>query len=237
MDELQAKVLGYKPSKKAKKTLADTKLLLLVGPTGSGKNTLEQALLKTGSFKPIVTHTTRRPRENNGILEKDGDEYHFISTIQALKMLEDHKFVEAAYTHRYLYGTSVAEFEIAKKEGKIPVADIDIKGVRSYRELTSGVIAVFLLPPSFKVLINRLVNRYGKSHDQEDIKIRLATALDELSELLNTDYYYAIINSDISTTSQKVTGIVRGTKKHKSGSKSLDLAQKLIDDIKKYLAK
>ena len=228
-------ILGYKPSSEAKKLLANSKLLLLVGPTGSGEDTLEKRLLKTGSFKPIVTHTTRPPRENNGVLENDGDEYHFVTTALALNMLKEHKFVEAAYTHKYLYGTSIKEFEAAKREGKIAVADIDIKGVRSYRNLTAGVIAVFLLPPSFKVLIERLIKRYGKSHDQEDIKLRLATALDELSELLNTDYYHPIINNNIETTLNNVIDIARGVEKIKTDPKPLNLAKKLINEIQEYL--
>ncbi|MHB1865493.1 MAG: guanylate kinase [Candidatus Saccharimonadales bacterium] len=236
MDELQTQILGYKPGKEAKAVLADTKVLLLVGPTGSGKNTLERELLKTGNFKPIVTHTSRKPRINNGQVERDGDEYHFITAPKAIKMLKERKFIEAAYTHGYLYGTSIEEFKIAKQEGKIAVADIDIKGVRSYRQLSTNVLSVFLLPPSFNILIDRLIARYGKSHREEDIKVRLATALDELSELLNTDYYHSIVNFDISTTTNKVLDIVNGGLLPKTNPNALKLAQQLIDDIKKYLA-
>ncbi len=72
-------------------------------------------------------------------------------------MLDSKKFVEAAFTHEHLYGTSLEEFAISTKEGKIAVADIDIKGVRSYRELSNNVIAVFILPPNFKALSQRLI--------------------------------------------------------------------------------
>lgn len=235
MDELESKILGYKPKTEVKSLLKNYRILLLVGPTGSGKNTLERELIKTGNFKTIVTHTTRKARINRGIPEQNGKDYYFISIKTALEMLEERKFIEAAYTHGKLYATSIEEFKIAKREGKIAVADIDIKGVRSYRQLSNKIIAVFLLPPSFKILLERLIARYGKSRDQEDIKIRLATALDELSELMNTDYYL-IVNNNISTTTSKVLRIIEGKSKLQTSQQELRLAQKLIDDIKAYLS-
>lgn len=235
MDELQAKILGYKPSHEAIELLANNKILLLVGPTGSGKNTLEKELLKDGRFKPIVTHTTRAPRYNHGVKEIDGDEYHFVSVKQALNMLDKQLFIEVAFTHGNLYGTSLEEFRLAKNEGKIAVADIDIKGVRSYRQLTDKVTAVFLLPPSFKILLNRLITRYGQAHDEEDIKVRLATALDELAELIDTNYYLPIINNNIELTTKTVLAVINNNQKIKPDPKALNLAQCLINDIKKYL--
>jgi guanylate kinase len=236
MDELQTNILSYQPTSEVRKLFKQTKVLLLVGPTGAGKNTLEQELLKTGLFRPIVTHTTRVPRINRGLLESNGNEYHFISERGAIQMMKEHKFIETAFTHGHLYGTSIQEFKIAKKEGKIPVADIDIKGVRSYRQLSDKVTAIFLLPPSFQILIDRLIARYGKSRNQADIKLRLATALDELSELVNSDYYYSIINNNMALTTKKVLAIVAGKQLPKPSPRAKALALALIDDIKTYLS-
>ncbi len=236
MDRLETSILAYSPTEESKNLLKKTKILLLVGPTGSGKNTLEQELLKTGKYKPLVTHTTRHPRINRGVMEQNGNEYYFISEAEAIKMLKDKKFIEAAFTHNHLYGTSVEEFKIAKAQDKIPVADIDIKGVRVYRQLSDQVTAVFLLPPSFKALIDRLIFRYGKSQDQAEIKLRLGTALDELSELLNTDYYFALVNNRISVSTKQVLDIVDGKKKLAPNKNALKVANKVIIDIKSYLA-
>jgi len=236
MDILQTETLGYKPNPKVKELLKDIQLLLLVGPTGSGKNTLEQELLKTGQFRPLVTHTTRPPRENQGVIEVDGDEYHFISRDKALEMLRSHEFIEAAYTHTNMYGTSIKELERASKESKIAVADIDVKGVRAYRELMDNVTPVYLLPPSFKILIERLTRRYGESRDREDIKIRLSTALEELSDLLDSNYYHIIVNEDKSISLGKVLEVFKGSKEYLNNEENLKIAKDLADQIKDYLA-
>ena len=236
MDELQRKILAYQPSDDVQKVLEATDLLLLVGPTGSGKNTLERELKKTGHFRPIVTHTTRSPRINHGQLEQEGDEYHFLNDQQAISMLKERQFIEVAYTHGHFYGTSVNEFRLAKQEAKTPVADIDIKGVKSYRQLSDRVIAVFLLPPSFQVMIERLMARYGKIQSQGDINTRLATALDELYELIGADYYHPIINDHLEQTTDRVLDIVNHHLAPSINLKARDLAQTMIADIKNYLA-
>jgi guanylate kinase len=153
-----------------------------------------------------------------------------------MKMLEQGDFVEAAFTHGYLYGTSIKEFKVAKNEGKIAVADIDIKGVRAYRNLSNKVKAIFLLPPSFDILIKRLISRYGKSHNQEDIIVRLNTALSELHELLNTSYYYLIINYDIAETTKQVLKIMSDSAKSEPNAKAIPLAKQLIKGIDSYIA-
>jgi guanylate kinase len=235
MDLLQTAIAGYTPEANVKQILKDVQLVLLVGPTGSGKNTLEQELLKTGQFRPLVTHTTRAPRENHGVMEVDGDEYHFISTEEALSMLKNQEFVEAAYTHTNMYGTSIEELSLAARESKIAVADLDVKGVRAYCQLMENLTPIFLLPPSFKILIERLTNRYGELHEREDIKIRLATAIDELSELLDSDYYHIIVNEDKSISLGKVLEVVNGSTYYLNNDQNRQVASQLIDKIKDYL--
>lgn len=235
MPDLKNMILDYQPNPDVKNLLSSASILLLVGPTGTGKNTLEKQLLKTGKFKQIITHTTRPPRINHGVLEQDGEEYHFVSDSQAMQLLKEHQFVEAALTHGHLYGTSISEFKTATKEGKIAVADIDIKGVKSYQSLSPNVKAIFLLPPSFEVLIKRLVDRYGQSHDKQDIKVRLNTALAELNELLNSNFYYLMVNTDINETTGEVLKIVSEKLDPEPNPEALQLAKQLISDIKDYL--
>ena len=238
MDELKdIDLKAYSPSAKTKQLIKDTRILLLVGPTGSGKDTLARELLKTNHYHAIVTHTTRPPRHNHGVIEKDGQDYHFINLATARKLLDGQEFVEAAMIHGNLYATSAAEFAAAKRESKIGVTDLDVQGVRSYKRLSPKAIAVFLLPPSFNILLARIARRYGHSNHDKDIIIRLNTALDELYELLNTDYYYGVINDNLDQTIKIVEQIV-STNHHdrQTDQQAKKQAKNLIADIKNYLA-
>jgi guanylate kinase len=229
---------SYSPDSKTKKLINDADILLLVGPSGSGKDTLARELLKTGKYHYIITHTTRAPRHNHGVIEENGVEYHFVSVAKAKKMLANEDFLEAAIIHGNLYGTSVAEIEKANKNSKVALTDIDVQGVRSYKKLSdNNAMAVFLLPPSFEVLLQRVAKRYGHAHDDQEIKTRLTTALDELDELLGSDYYHTVINDDLEHTIRTVAQIVSDKKyDNEEDNKARKQAKTLIKDIKKYLA-
>jgi len=94
-DQLTNKLDSYHPSQEALDLINSTKILLLVGPTGAGKDYLKETLLATGNYHHLVSHTTRPPRINHGVLEKDGKEYFFITNAQAEEMLDNHEFVES----------------------------------------------------------------------------------------------------------------------------------------------
>lgn len=235
-ENIEIDLVNYSPSAETKKILSGAQILLLVGPTGSGKDTLAGELLKTGNYHYLVTHTTRPPRHNHGQLEIDGQDYHFISNKKAISMFENKEFVELASIHGNIYGTSVAEFKKAKDENKIVVGDIDVQGVRSYMYLSTNTIAVFLLPPSFKVLLERIVKRYGHSHNDRDIKIRLSTAIFELEDLLEQDYYQVVVNDDLGVSVSTVEHIVAGSKQPEEQIESFkNRARHLIKEIKDYL--
>src|ERR1039458_2227628 len=85
---LAAKLAAYKPAAATTELIRSTPILLLVGPTGAGKDSLKDKLLATGQYHHIVSHTTRPPRINHGIVEQDGREYHFIDMATAEKMLD-----------------------------------------------------------------------------------------------------------------------------------------------------
>lgn len=237
MDDLKVITQNYQTTAEARDLLSTARTVLLVGPAGSGKNTLEHELIKTGKYKQIVTHTARLPRSNHGVMEKNGVEYFFITKEQALDMLQSKQYIEVALTHGNIYGTSIDQFKEAIKDSKIAVADIDIKGVRTYLSLTDHVIPVFLLPPSFEALMKRLLSRYGIATDQKDIRTRLHTALNELNEFINTDYYYPVINSEIARTTKIVEDIVAGKIDNRRDQSAVTLARQLLKDIKDILAR
>lgn len=233
---LASKLATYKPSTATTQLIKKTPILLLVGPTGAGKDALKQKLLKTGKFRHIVSHTTRPPRINHGIIEQDGVDYHFIDKDTAEKMLDNQELIEAKIYSGNLYGTSVAEIQAAHDEGKTAMTDIEVQGVAEYKALDPGVMAVFLLPPDFKTWQARLQRRYGDVVDASDYRLRLQTALEELEQLLNTNYYMAVINNDLEATFKQINTIT-SSKDHTTPDDpaARTVAKRLAQDIQTYL--
>jgi guanylate kinase len=179
-----------------------TPILLLVGVAGSGKDSVKRELLKTGNYHDIVSHTTRQPRANNGVLEQEGVNYHFIDVVEAKRMLQAQEFVEAKLIHnRDVYGTSITEIQKARADGKIAVTDLDVQGVAEYKEL-------FILPPNYVEWMRRLQARYsGSTADKADIDRRMHTAIDELTEALAQPYYHFVVNENLDEAVKAVNSI------------------------------
>lgn len=233
---LAPKLSIYKPAASTAELVKSTPILLLVGPTGAGKDALKDKLLDTGKYHHIISHTTRPPRINHGVLEQDGREYHFITKEIAETMLDDQSMIEAKIYSGNLYGTSVDEIQKAHDEGKVAMTDIEVQGVAEYKTLDPEVMAVFLLPPDFKTWQVRLQSRYGEVVDAADSRLRMQTALEEIEQLLNTDYYIAIINDDLETVFKSVSSLAE-TKNHPpvDDSDARTVAKKLAHDIQDYL--
>lgn len=189
----------YKISEQTVSLVRSTPIVLLVGVSGAGKDTIKHHLLQTGEYHHIVSHTTRARRENAGVMEQTGVEYHFVSVETASNMLERGEFVEANIYSGNLYGTSAAEIAKAKNENKIAITDIEVQGVAEYKAISRNVTALFILPPSFEEWQRRLRSRYGeKGADPADIQKRMSTAISELDEALEKPYYHFIVNDNLN---------------------------------------
>lgn len=237
-ESLKQKLANYRPSQATIDLIKVTPILLLVGPTGAGKDSLLQELLKTGKYHQLISHTTRQPRMNHGVLEQDGDDYHFIDLATAEMMLDEQKYVEAKQYSGNVYGVSAAEIALAHAQGKIAVNDLEVQGVAEFKKFSPDVMAVFLVPPDFETWQGRLQRRYGDVVDWADAKLRLQTALDEIEELLNTDYYMAMVNDDLDAAVREVRDITE-LHAHDPSLETLarDAARQLADDIRSYLSK
>jgi len=233
---LADKLGTYQPSAATTKLVKHTPILLLVGPTGAGKDSLKEKLLATGEYHHIISHTTRPPRINHGVVEKDGLDYHFVDEAGAEQMINDQAFVEAKIYSGNLYGTSTAEIQAAHDEGKIAMTDIEVQGVAEYKTLDPNVMAIFMLPPDFQTWQQRLQKRYGDVVDATDSQRRLQTALEEIEQLLNTNYYTALINDDLQKTFETVRAIAK-SKTHVAGDDSAAraVAKQLAGDIQSHL--
>lgn len=229
---LKQKLASYKPTQTAINLVDKTKILLLVGISGAGKDTLKTNLIKRGGYHHIISHTTRHPRLNHGVLEQDGIDYHFISLHQAEQMIDKQAFIEVKTYSGNVYGTSVDEILTANKSAKVAITDLEIQGVAEYKALSSDVRAVFLLPPSYKVWQERLSRRYsGGNIDQEDVARRMQTAKQELDHALQTNYFHFIVNDDLEKTIDEIDNFV-----HQKTSQSTDLeSRKLAEEIAKKL--
>lgn len=189
---------AYQTPEIAKKLTRTTKIALLVGITGAGKDTIKKRLLQKSSFRDIVSHTTRLPRQNGGQMEVDGKDYHFVDTATMCEMAKNNEFIEIKKVHATLYGTSIAELQAAHAEQKIALTDIDVQGVAEYKRLATEVVAIFILPPDFSTWRRRLTQRYATpaEFDREWSK-RRESAIYELQHALEVPYYHFILNDDL----------------------------------------
>ncbi len=177
-------------------------LFIVTAPSGAGKSSLIDALLKDDPrLKLSVSYTTRAPRP----AEVDGREYHFVNDATFIAMLERGEFLESAQVHGYRYGTSQAAIRDALGRGDDLVLEIDWQGAQQVRALHPGCIGIFILPPSVAELEHRMRAR-GQDSDAV-IRRRLASAEEEISHAPEFDY--AIINQEFEVAKQDLQAIIR----------------------------
>lgn len=206
---LEELIKDYHPPERAIKVINNTKIVLIVGISGAGKDTIKRELLTLGGFREIISHTTRAPRANVGVMEVDGVDYHFIDTNTARMMLEDGEFVEAKFVHGTVYGTSVREVAAAGAEG-IAVTDIDVQGVSEYKAVSSAVQAIFVVPPDYETWIGRLKLRYASDEEfKQEWPKRRDSAIKELTRALEMPYYHCVINDELDRAVRVTAGIAQ----------------------------
>ena len=213
MNEQIVKLINdYQPTQETIEIVKRVPKVFIVGIAGAGKNVMINQLLKTDKFHYIVSHVTRPPRENNGTLEKEGVEYHFITMDQAFIMLENHEFVEAKWVHRQnAYATSPKEFTDCESEGKVAIADIDVAGVEEYMKISPETTKpIFILPPDFSTWQQRFKSRYEGRLGEGEFQRRMFTAAQEIEQVLSKNYYSIIINDDLDDAVTQVLSIANG---------------------------
>lgn len=235
LDEFQTLLQNYTISNATKVVLRQTDLLLLVAPTSSGRNTIIRELIKTGNYHYIVSDTTRKPRINDGILEKNGREYWFRTEEQVLADLRAGRFIEAAIIHnQQVSGISVRELETAHRQGKIGVTDIEIVGVQTIVRIKPDTKAVFVLPPNFEEWQRRIKHR-GKMSSQELYR-RMQSAYREFMAALDHNYYLFVINDNLLAAVEQINHIARfGQQLPEQQAKGRQLAEQLLIETKSFL--
>jgi guanylate kinase len=184
-------------------------LLVISGPSGAGKGTLVDKLLKKDpSFRFSVSVTTREKRKN----EIEDVHYHFISEAEYDKLLEQDAFLEHASVHAHRYGTLKSEVFERMERGQNVLLDIDPQGARTVMEKVPDCVSVFILPPSFSELKVRLHTR--NTEKPEEIERRLNNARGEIAQM--SRYRYLIVNDDLDLAFEQLTAVVRAEKQNSS---------------------
>ncbi len=167
-------------------------LFCVAAPSGAGKSSLVKALLELDSRLAVsVSHTTRAPRGQ----ELDGREYHFVDEASFRAMVDGGEFFEYAQVHGNFYGTSRRAIQQRLDGGEDVVLEIDWQGALQIKKLFAHAVLIFILPPSWEELMQRL-NRRGED-SAEVIAQRMGNARTEVAQARHFDY--VIVNALFET--------------------------------------
>ena len=179
---------------------------MISAASGSGKSTLVDAVLgRVTGAERVVTCTTRAPRG----AERDGVDYHFLTTDEFERRIAACDFLEHARVHGdRLYGTSRSAIETVLARGVDLLLVIDVQGAEQVRTRMPEAVSVFVLPPSAAALEERLRRRCAEENhtDEADVAVRLATARSEVPRF--GEFSYVIVNDDFDRAVDELASIV-----------------------------
>ena len=176
-------------------------LFVISSPSGGGKGTLIRRVLKAvPGLSYSVSWTTRSPRPG----ELDGVNYHFVDAAEFERMRDAGGFLEWAVVHGYLYGTARSVVEQDLAEGRDIILEIDVQGAASVRRVMPSVVGVFIMPPSFGVLRERLRRRMTER--PEELALRLANSRAEVERY--SEFDYLVLNDEIDRAAAQLSSIV-----------------------------
>ena len=179
----------------------DGRLIIISGPSGAGKTALTGYALRTlPGVKFSISYTTRAPRG----FEREGVEYFFTDRLKFESLVKAGEFLEWAEVHGNYYGTSRSFIDGFLRQGDDVILDIDVQGARVVKKARPDIISVFVLPPSYEELRERLLRR---GQDAPGIiEKRLKIAHGEVSNY--KDYDYLIINGDLEKAEREFAAII-----------------------------
>ena len=178
------------------------RLIVFSAPSGCGKGTMLEEILKDQRFALSVSATTRAPREG----EKDGVNYHFLTREDFEQRIADGKFIEHAEYCQNLYGTLVSEVDGRLEQGLNVILEIEPQGAMKIREKRPDAVFIFVVPPSIGELRRRLKKR-GTETD-EVIEERVSKAAWEISQA--EKYNYVIVNDALEDAVSDFFAVIRG---------------------------
>lgn len=176
-------------------------LFVVSSPSGGGKGTLIRRVLEVvDNLSYSVSYTTRGPRPG----EVNGREYFFVDHAQFEEMVANGEFLEWACVHGNYYGTSKRQIAEKTAAGIDMILEVDVQGAASVRQLLMDSVSVFILPPSYEVLKQRLCDRGTDS--PENLDLRMRNAPEELKQYSSFDY--VIINDEVERAVGQLAAII-----------------------------
>ncbi|MDA9081910.1 guanylate kinase [Candidatus Pelagibacter sp.] len=189
-------------------------MVILSSPSGAGKTTLVKLLSKNKNFKVSISHTTRKPRVN----EIPNQDYYFINQEKFQSLINNEEFLEYAKVFNHFYGTTRTPIIEKLEKGENVVFDIDWQGADQIKnkKLNYKLITFFVLPPSKKVLFDRLSNRDMK--DKLIVEERMKEFSRDVLHWINYDY--VIINDNLDDCYKRICNLIDA--EVNNGSKDYD---------------
>ena len=192
----------------------DGAMVVLSSPSGAGKTTLAKLLNELNNFNISISHTTRQPRQN----EIPNIDYYFVNEKEFKRLINNKEFLEYAKVFNNFYGTTRTPVIDNLNKGKNVVFDIDWQGADQIKNLKLDykLITFFILPPSKKVLFERLSNRDMK--DKLIVEERMKKFERDVLHWINYDY--VVINEDVNACYSKIKDLIEA--EINNGSKDYD---------------
>ena len=203
----------------------DGTMVVLSSPSGAGKTTLVHKISKLKNFIISISHTTRLPRIN----EKNGKDYFFVNRLKFKKLIKNKEFLEHARVFNNNYGTSKNFVDQNLKKGKNVLFDIDWQGSDQIKKkkLNYKLLTFFILPPSKKVLQQRLSNRHKK--DKLVVKERMKQFEKDVKRWKN--YNFVVINDNLNKCYKQILKIIKAKLKNQKIKYSKKLIKKHVQKL------
>ena len=200
-------------------------MLILSSPSGAGKTTLVKLLSKNRDFHISTSHTTRKSRIN----EIQGEDYHFVDNDKFENLIKKDEFLEYAKVFNHFYGTTKTPVINNLKNGKNVIFDIDWQGTEQIKnkKLEYKLITFFVLPPSKKVLFDRLSNRDMK--DKLIAEERMKVFSKDIQHWKNYDY--VVINDNLQDCFNQICNLIDSEINNSTNDYSKELIQKHVKKL------
>lgn len=179
-------------------------LIVISGPSGTGKSTVCKALIEKSKFWISISATTRSPRKG----EVDGVNYYFLTEEDFKDKIKNNNFLEYAKVYGNYYGTPKPQVLKAIEEGNDVVLEIDIQGALMVKETYPEGVFIFILPPSMEELKKRIINR--GSETPESFMTRFNSAYKEINYV--SKYNYMVINDTVDNAVSNIESIIMAEK-------------------------